>query len=209
LDSESKFLNTDNLLSPKTDKKQIFVSKTENGNSDIFSIAFKNNKTKGVLEWSDLEKLSENVNSKSSETNACVSPDGSTLYFVSNRDGGYGGKDIWASEKQSGGAWGKPYNLGPQVNTSSDEECPFIMTDNATLYFSSKGHNSMGGFDIFTSTLSDEGLWTQTENIGFPINTPLDDLFFIMSPNEKNAYYSSTKNNGIGNNDIYLITFSE
>ncbi|NVO02729.1 MAG: PD40 domain-containing protein [Bacteroidetes bacterium] len=209
LNSENKFISTDNVLSTRTDKKQVFVTKTENGNSDIFSILFKNNKTKGVLEWSDLEKLSANVNSKSSETNACVSPDGNTLYFVSDREGGIGGKDIWASEKLSDGTWGKPYNLGPQVNTSSDEECPFLMTDNATLYFSSKGHNSMGGFDIFTSTLSDDGLWTQTENIGFPINTPLDDLFFIMSPDEKNAYYSSSKNSGKGNNDIYLITFSE
>jgi hypothetical protein len=95
------------------------------------------------------------------------------------------------------------------VNTPFDEVSPFIANDGVTLYFSSMGHNTMGGYDIFFTTLSDEGLWSDSENIGYPINTPQDDLFYIPSSDEKKAFYSSSKDGGIGENDIYIITYTK
>ena len=194
----------DNIASKLFSKKnEIFITKNTNGVKELYSITYKNNK------WSDPVKLGPAINSKASINNACVSPDGSTLYFSSNKEGGYGGYDIYECERLSDGSWGKPVNLGPSVNTPYDDVSPFIANDGVTLYFSSQGHNSMGGFDVFFSTLSDEGLWAQPENIGYPINTPQDDMFYIPSSDEKRAFYTSTKDGTNGNNDIYTITFNK
>jgi len=182
-------------------KKEIFITKNTNGNKELYSLTYKDNK------WSNPVKVGPNINSKSSVSNACVSPDGSTLYFSSNKEGGYGGFDIYVCERLSDGSWSKAANLGPNVNTSYDDVSPFIATDGVTLYFSSMGHNTMGGYDVFFTTLSDEGLWSLAENIGYPINTPQDDMFYIPSSDEKTAFYSSTKDGGLGENDIYIITY--
>ena len=107
-----------------------------------------------------------NINTKYIECSPSLSPDGNTLYFVSDRPGGFGGKDIWSSERLSNGNWSEPVNLGSKVNTAEDEESPFMMADGATLYFSSKGHNGMGGYDIFSTTQNDDGLWSKPENLG-------------------------------------------
>lgn len=184
-----------------TRKKEIFITKNTNGNKELYSLIFKDNK------WSDPVKVGPNINSKSSVYNACVSPDGNTLYFSSNKDGGYGGYDIYVCERLSDGSWSKAVNLGPNVNTAYDDVSPFIANDGVTLYFSSEGHNTMGGYDVFFTTLSDEGLWSLAENIGYPINTPQDDMFYIPSSDEKKAFYSSTKEGGLGENDIYIITY--
>jgi tetratricopeptide (TPR) repeat protein len=184
-----------------TKKNEIFITKNTNGVKELYSITYKNNK------WSEPVKLGPAINSKASINNACVSPDGSTLYFSSNKEGGYGGYDIYSCERLSDGTWSKPVNLGVSVNTPYDDVSPFIAADGVTLYFSSQGHNTMGGFDVFFSTLSDEGLWSNAENIGYPINTPQDDMFYIPSSDEKKAFYSSTKNGEVGENDIYIVTF--
>lgn len=182
-------------------KKEIFITKNTNGNKELYSLTYKDNK------WSNPVKVGPNINSKSSVSNACVSPDGNTLYFSSNKEGGYGGYDVYVCERLSDGSWSKAANLGPNVNTSYDDVSPFIANDGVTLYFSSKGHNTMGGYDVFFTTLSDEGLWSLAENIGYPINTPQDDMFYIPSSDEKTAFYSSTKDGGLGENDIYIITY--
>ena len=180
-------------------KKEFFISQNDNNNKDIYCISFNNDK------FSEAIKLGSNVNTKADEIHACLSPDMNTLFFSSNKDGGYGGYDIYSSEKLSDGSWSKPYNLGPKVNTVYDDQTPFIANDGVTLYFSSKGHNTLGGFDVFISTLSYEGLWSQSENLGYPINTPLDDMFYTLSSNEKKAFYSSSKN---GENNIYIISYT-
>ena len=148
-----------------------------------------------------------NINTKSIEKSPVLSPDGNTLYFVSDRKGGYGGTDIWASERLSNGNWSEPYNLGKLINTTEDEESPFIMNDGVTLYFSSKGHNGMGGFDIFLTTQNDEGLWSMPENVGAPINSNANDFYYVTDSYGKVAYYSSDKNEK-GKQDIFFVKYN-
>lgn len=159
------------------------------------------------------QKFNPNINTKHNETSPYIVLNGAIMYFSSDKPGGYGGKDIYISEKLPNGEWGRPYNLGPNVNTAHDEDYPFILDDGVTLFFSSKGHRNMGGFDIFVSTLSDEGIWAEPENMGFPINTTSDDIGFMMTIDGKKGYYSSARdaheNAHINNLDIYEVFFGE
>lgn len=199
-------LKADSSLIPKdinNDKRKIFISKNEGGDENLYCSSFINGK------WSDFVKLNPMINSKASETHACVTYDGNALFFTSNREGGFGGYDIYKCEKLTTGEWSKPQNLGSKINTSYDEESPFILADGATLYYSSKGHNSIGGFDIFTSTLSDDGLWSESENLGYPVNTTDDDVYYFMSKDEKNAFYTTTTNTSEGKPLVYKILLSE
>lgn len=145
------------------------------------------------------------LNSKASETHACFSADGKTIYFTSNRKGGYGSYDIYRVVQLPNGDWSLPQNLGPKINTSRSDRAPFIHPDGVSLFFSSEGHETMGGFDIFQSTMDENGVWTTPENIGYPINTTEDDVFYVTSVDGKRSYYSSEQANGIGGKDIYLI----
>lgn len=187
-------------ISISLDGKKLFIYRDDNGDGNIYMSELKNS------EWSSPEKLSSEINSKYWETHACLSPDGNTLYFVSNRPGGYGGRDIYQCEKLASGKWAPAVNLGPKINTEYDEESPFIIADGVTLYFASKGHESMGGFDIFTSTLSEDGFWSTPENFGYPINTTDDDVFYVPTKDEKDAYYASAKEAGFGDLDIYKLS---
>ncbi|MFA5782586.1 MAG: OmpA family protein [Bacteroidales bacterium] len=187
-------------ISLSYDDKELFIYKDDNGDGNIYVSHFKND------EWSVPEKLPSDINSKAWETHASLSADGNTLFFTSNRKGGFGGRDIYMSEKLASGKWSKAVNLGPKINTEYDEDSPFILSDGVTFYFSSKGHESMGGFDIFTSTLSEEGFWSEPENIGYPINTTDDDAFYVPTKDEKHAYYSSVKEGGLGDQDIYRLS---
>ena len=148
-----------------------------------------------------------NINTKYIETSPMLSADGTTLYFISDRPGGFGGKDIWASERLANNQWGEPYNLGKEINTSDDEESPFLMSDGTTLYFSSKGHNSFGGYDVFVSNHNDDGVWSAPENLGDPVNTTYDDYYYITDSYGKMAYYSSDKQNN-GKQDIFIIKYN-
>ena len=129
-----------------------------------------------------------------------------TLYFVSDRPGGFGGHDIYKSTRNEKGKWSEAENLGNVVNSPYDETAVFMHPDGKTLYFSSKGHAAMGGYDIFKSTF-ENGKWTEPVNIGYPINTPDDDVFFVISASGKHGYYSSIKEGGKGGQDLYMITF--
>ena len=155
--------------------------------------------------WSKPEKMTEMINSKNgAETSAIYSPDQQVIYFSSNRPGGYGGKDIYRIKKMPDDTWSLPMNLGPTINTKYDEDAPFIHPDGVTMFFSSKGHQNMGGYDIFKSVKVEDG-WTAPENIGYPINTVGDDIYFILSADGKHGYYSSDMKEGYGSSDIFMI----
>jgi outer membrane protein OmpA-like peptidoglycan-associated protein/tetratricopeptide (TPR) repeat protein len=159
--------------------------------------------------WSKPEALNKNINTdKYHESSACYSPDGNALYFVTDKPGGFGDRDIYVSNKDAKGKWGEAVNLGPVINTKYGEEAVYIHPDGKTLYFSSQGHKSMGGFDIFKSVYNDSlKVWSTPENIGYPVNTPDDDVFLVVSASGKRGYYTSFNPNGFGEKDLYMITF--
>ncbi len=157
-------------------------------------------------EWSAPVKLPEPINSDNYESSASISPDGQTLYFVSNRKGGQGGLDIWSCHKDNKGNWGKAENLGTDINSPKNEESVFIHPDGKTLYFSSQGHTTIGGYDIFKSGF-EKGKWSTPVNLGEPINTPNDNLFFVLAADGKTGYYTSSSNGDIDKKDIYEIKF--
>ncbi len=181
------------------DGQQLFIYKDDDDGS-IYTSYFE----KG--EWSKPQKLGENINTPDRETHASLSANGKLLYFTSDRPGGFGGLDIYVSEKLRNGAWGPARNLGNAINTKFNEEGPFIHPDGKTLYFSSKGHENLGGYDIFKSTKTEFGTWTKAENIGYPINTIGNDVFYVPTADGQKAYYSSARNSKSKDNDIYLIT---
>ncbi len=186
-------------LSPEGN--QLFVYKDVNG-GDIYVSNLEGDT------WSPLFPIGNTINSPDWETHASIAVDGSTLYFVSNRkEGGYGGRDIWRCVKLPNGQWSLPVNLGPTINTAADEDAPFLHPDGVTLFFSSTGHKNMGGFDVFKSTKSEEGKWSEPENLRAPINTPDDDIFYVQSADGKRGYVSSIRKNGFGEKDIYRIDF--
>jgi outer membrane protein OmpA-like peptidoglycan-associated protein len=154
--------------------------------------------------WSKPKNLGARINTKYHESAACYSPDGKYVYFVSDRPGGRGGRDIYRVELE---ARTPAENLGSVINTPYDEEGVFMHPDGKTLYFSSKGQSSIGGYDIFKSTLNDKGQWSEPENLGWPINTPDDDVYFVMGASGQRAYYSTDRPDGLGGKDIYRVTF--
>lgn len=155
--------------------------------------------------WTALQKIGGNINTKYWESHGSLSKDGNTLYFTSNRRGGIGGLDIYRSEKQPNGTWGDPVNLGETINSRYNEETPFISEDGNTLYFSSYGHYNMGGYDVFYSKKIAEGIWDTPINLGYPINTTDNDLFFHPVNNGKNAYFSMVGDVTQGLHDIYYL----
>ena len=180
---------------------EIFLARDDQFNSDIYSSKLED----GM--WTTAEKLNKNINTKYWESHATISPDGKTLYFTSNRKGGYGGLDIYKSLwDEASGDWGIAENLGPNVNTQFNEDTPFITEDGKTLYFSSQGHKNMGGFDIFYASLDDEGQWSKPSNLGFPLNSTDDDLHFVPVNDGINGLYTLYDPElGAGEEDIYWV----
>ncbi len=192
----------DAAIAMSPDGFMLFIYKDDGiTHGDIFvSYALGNN------EFTPPQKLKGLVNSYSWEGSCSITTDGRTLYFSSEKPGGYGGKDIYKATLLSDSTWGNIVNLGNAINTSLDEDAPFIHPDGGTLYFSSKGHNSMGDYDIFVSHMDfNDSTFKQIENLGYPINTPSDDIYFVLSASGKYGYYSSARPNGIGLKDIYFI----
>jgi len=160
--------------------------------------------------WSEPYKLPKGINSRFNETHASISADKSILLFTSDRPGGYGGLDIYYVRKIPNGEWGVPVNLGPKINTEFDEETPMLHPGGRTLYFSSEGHNSMGGFDIFYSSILPDSTFTDPINMGYPINTPDDDIFFVPTASTNKAYMASSRfDSNIGGIDIYQVEYEE
>ncbi len=159
--------------------------------------------TLGGNSWDRPRRLNSRINTNSHESSASYSPDGRLLYFVSDREGGAGSSDIYKVDLEGKNTL---VGLGAAINTAYGEEGVFMAPDGKTLYFSSEGHNSMGGYDIFKSVY-EHGKWSTPENLGWPINTPDDDVFFVTSASGRHGYYSSDRPGGLGAKDIYRITF--
>ncbi len=196
-------LNPNATINVSIDGQKLYIYRDDEKDGNLF---------KSVLvgeTWSEPEPMPDEINSKAWETHLATTSDENTIYFVSNRKGTLGGRDIFRVKKLPDGSWSKAQNLGENINTPYGEDAVFISPDNRTLYFSSEGHNSMGGFDIFYSTLDEEGNWSKAQNIGYPINTVDDDVFFVTSADGKRAYYSSDKKEGYGEKDIYMISLPD
>ena len=200
--SISKNINTPDSheasIGISADGQELFIYSEADGGTILSS------KLEGEV-WSKPHKLGNEINTRWRETHASISADGKYLYFTSDRPGGHGGLDIYVSKKKEDGDWGNPENLGTEINTSNDEESPFIHFDGTTLYFSSKGHPTMGGYDIFYSKKNYSGNWTKPLNIGYPVNTTENDAFFVTNPNGNRAYYASYQEDGHGSTDICMI----
>ena len=159
--------------------------------------------------WTRAVKMGAPISTKFWESEGCLSGDGRTLYFTSNREGGFGGLDIYKSERTENGDWGEPVNLGPVINSPFNEEAPWISSDGRTLCFISFGHEKMGGYDIFISHMNNDGTWSNPSNPGYPINTTRDDLYFVPLPGGSGALYSIWKQDGQGGHDLYLLNLDE
>ncbi|AWM31935.1 OmpA family protein [Hymenobacter nivis] len=182
------------------DSKLLMYRDDENG--DIFS----SDKVSG--EWTAPKKLNSNINSKAFESDAYITPDGKTLYFSTGKYSEDGTLDLYYSTRGSDGDWGPAKSMGGAINTKYDDDSPYVSKDGKTLYFSSRGHNTMGGYDIFKSAYDSIGhKWGAPENMGYPINTPDDDSYYRLSPDGSYAYLSSYRIGGYGEKDIYTINY--
>lgn len=185
------------------DGQTLFIYKDDNGNGNLYFSNLNEN------EWSTPKLLGSDINSDAQESHVAVTPDGNTLYFVSDRKGGLGGQDIYFCNKLPTGEWAKAQNIGSVINTPYNEDGVFIHPDGKTLYFSSHGHSSIGGYDIFYSTKDKEGNWSTPVNLGYPVNSTDDDVFFVTSADGKRGYYSSFQEKGFGEKDIYMISLTD
>ncbi len=193
-------------------------SKYKKGNESIISLSgdgkklyvYRNTKiyetTIDELDKHQPKRLTPTINFDFYQNHAFLTKDGNTLYFTSESDKGLGGNDIYKTTKIKEGEWSVPENLGASINTSYDEDAPFLSNDEKTLYFSSKGYEGFGNYDIFKSTLVD-GKWTSPQNLGQPINSTGDDVFLIQSKNQSTGYYSSSRMGGFGDMDIYKVNY--
>jgi len=152
--------------------------------------------------WGHVEKLNGNINTKYWESHATMTGDGKKIYFTSNRRESLGGLDIFVSERDSTGDWGPAVNLGPLINTGYNEETPFLANNGHTLFFSSRGHYNMGGYDIFRSDLDASGQWGVPVNLGYPVNTTDDDIFFMPLGTGNRGLMSRFSDDGAGRMDI-------
>lgn len=191
----------DACIALSSDGKQLFIYKDSRG-GDIYVSRF--DALKNI--WSKPQSLGETVNTKYQEPSVSMTADGNTIYFSSNRPGGLGGLDIYMSHKDAKGNWGEAINLGAPINTPYDDDAPFIHPDGQNLYFSSRGHAGMGGYDIYRCSMEPNGKWSVPENIGYPINTSGDDTYFVLSADNRHGYYASAKEGGLGEKDIYIIS---
>ncbi len=181
------------------DGSELIIYKDDVGDGNLYISMFNG------TDWTKPTPLSSNVNSTYDESHASISADGNTLYFSSNRPGGNGGYDIYTSKRLPNGEWSLATNVGPVINTDKDENGPFIHPDGTTLYFSSKGHNSMGGYDLFYSVLKEDGTFSKPDNMGYPINSIDNDAFYVISADGKRAYYATNQTGGCGGRDIYMV----
>ena len=158
--------------------------------------------------YGELTDPGKNINTKFDEAGASISQLGDTMFFASDRPGGLGGYDIYFSMRLPDGTWGIPFNLGEPVNTENDENYPNITAEGTTLYFSSNGHNSMGGYDVFCSHLI-ENKWSEPKNLGYPINDTYDNFNLALSSNTRYGYISKSETGGLGGLDIYRVIFND
>ncbi len=199
--SELNTIDNEAAIALSNDGHQLFLYKaTETDNGDIYSSEVSNGK------FSSPVRLKGDVNTNSWEGSISQSSDARKIIFASERSGGFGGKDLYVAYLMPDNSWGQAKNLGSTINTSKDEDAPFIHPDGRSLVFSSEGHNSMGGFDIFVSDLDQiDSSWKSPVNLGYPVNSTNDDLFYSISADGKKGYYSATKQDAFGDQDIYVV----
>jgi tetratricopeptide (TPR) repeat protein len=191
-------------LSADGEKLLLFRTSKDTRTGDILESNFIN------AVWTKPTPLRLNVNSSDYiESSACYSPNNDIVFFSSNRMGGFGGKDLYYVKKLPDGTWGIPRNLGENVNTEYNEDAPFVDALGKTVYFSSEGHTNMGGYDVFKSNFDEAGYFTKAVNLGSPINTVNDDVFFVLNPDSSVAYLSSEREGGYGSQDIYKVYFND
>jgi tetratricopeptide (TPR) repeat protein len=188
-------------ISVSADGTRLFVYHDDEGDGNIYETFLED------TAFSELNSIKE-INTTAWETHCTMTPDGNTIYFVSDRDGGMGGRDIYRITKLPNGKWSDPMNVGAPINSKYDEEAPFIHADGVSLYFSSNNDKSMGGFDIYVSQLNEENKFIEPVNMGHPLNTVDDDVFFILNASGKRGYYSSAIEGGFGEKDIYVVEFN-
>ncbi len=187
-----------------SDERKIYLYEDSTGNGDIYYTDFY------LAKFNDIQKLKvKNINTKYWETHSMMSHDKETFYFVSDRPGGFGGRDIYMVKLKSRNGkddkWGDPINLGPTVNGPGDEDAPFISVDNRTLYFATNDGRSIGGFDIMRTVLEADGSWLESENLGYPFNSTNDDIFYTTTLDGSKGYMTSFRQDGKGEKDIYEI----
>ncbi len=186
------------------DGSELYIYKSDNYIGNIYVSSFEED------QWTPVRKLNDNINTRYWESHASTSRNGDTLYFSSNRPGGYGGLDIYYSVKDKKGEWGPAVNIGSRINTGYNEDTPFITEGGRKLFFSSHGHYNIGGYDIFFSEMDNDGEWSYPVNAGYGINTPCDNLFFNPLKEGNLAYYSRISSRGNNQTDIYRYEiFSE
>jgi hypothetical protein len=188
-------------VSVSPNERKIYVYQDIVGNGDMFYSEFRNNKFGKIVHYENKDVNTE----KFWETHCIVTPDGKNIYFASQREGGYGGRDLYRLVKLPDGTWSQPQNLGPTINTQFDEDAPFMSIDNKTLYFASNGPKSIGGFDIFVSIIDRDNQWTDPINLGFPINSYDDDLFYTETIDGRQGFITSKRSDTYGDKDIYQI----
>ncbi len=186
-------------LSP--DGKTLLMYRTDTYDGNIYL-----SRRKGDT-WSTVEKLNGNINTRYWESHAVMSSDGQRLFFTSNRKESIGGLDIFVSARDSSGNWGPALNLGPGINTIYNEETPFLANNDSTLFFSSRGHFNIGGYDIFRSELGRDGQWSTPVNIGYPLNTTDDDLFFTPVGRGDRGFHARFADDGFGRMDLFACAF--
>lgn len=188
---------SESFLAQSMNEREIFIYSDSTGYGDVFF---------GVIEKSELSLTTDSIFvSDYWETHATFSSDGNTLYFTTDKLGGIGGRDIYISTKNSSGKWASPVALGINVNTIYDEEAPFLSYNGQILYFASNGPKSIGGYDVMYSKMNEDKTWGPSQNMGYPFNSPYDDVFYSTTMDGKTGYYSSNRSGGKGNLDIYYI----
>ncbi|MDW8345484.1 MAG: OmpA family protein [Bacteroidia bacterium] len=199
IDAPINTIYYESALCISADGQELYFYRND-GQGDVYT-----SKLKGKT-WQNPKPLSKTINTDYLETSVFISADGQYLFLTSDKKGGYGGRDIYYCKKQPNGAWSKPINCGPTINTPFDEDCPFLHPDGETLYFSSNCTKSMGGYDVFVCKWSEKTV-SEVYNLGYPLNTPDDEINFILSADGKRGYYASGRTGGLGGKDIYVIYF--
>ncbi len=159
--------------------------------------------------WSRPRNFGAPVNSQAWESQPTMAADGMTIYFASSRPGGFGGMDIWKTTMTAEGEFSIPENLGPAVNTPGDDAAPFIHSDGRTLYFASNGRVGFGGYDLYYSTLQADGTWSEPVNMGYPLNSPADEINIFINASGTMAYISSDMDGGYGGLDLYCFVLDD
>ena len=187
-------------VSVSIDERRVYTYNDKEGRGNVYFSSLKNGRFSPIT---PVDKKGVNTETRW-ETHYTVSPDGSMVFFVSDKEGGYGRRDIYFMEEKDG-TWSEPKNIGGTINSSWDEDSPFMGLDNNVLYFSSNNTKSMGDFDVFMSVRDENGIWSAPVNLGSPVNSVGDDLFYTQTADGSTAYLSSFRKGGKGDKDIYKL----